>query len=68
MQLSFYNFVTGVAMRIDSQTLTHELARQLVPQDQATQAAYEAARRAGETPNGAMTRANLARSDGHGRR
>lgn len=61
MKLSFYNFVTGVAVEVDSKALTHELARQLIPQDQVTQAAYEAARRAGETPNGAMSRANLAR-------
>lgn len=60
MKLSFYNFVTGAVVEVDSATLRHRLARQLVPQDQTTQAVYRAAERAGETPNEAMSRANLA--------
>ena len=68
MRITLRNYKTNELTEIDSDSLTDELARQLIGQDQDTQAIYGHERRAGASVTEAMNRANLSRFDTHGRR
>jgi hypothetical protein len=68
MRLTLRNYCTGELQEVDSDRLTDDLARQLIPQDRDIQAIYTMERRAYVPIAEALTRANLLRFDLHGRR
>jgi hypothetical protein len=58
-----HNYATGQLTLVDGDNLTDDVARQLIPQDRATQATYDRERQRHVDITLAMSRALLARSE-----
>ena len=67
MRIVLRNYKTNQLQEVDSDQLTDELAQQLIPQDENSQAIYTWERRARATAETAMNRALSAHFDLHGR-